>query len=105
MPAQVDFFAVSEFVKPYLDAAGAWPMVGSRAWVELPDDSPVKWAALLSAAEHWALKIELNQDAIVQASQAISGAAPWAQWSRDIRQRHDAIKSGAYIKRVPRDDW
>ena len=54
---QVSWLTVHDFVSAVLDQANGWPMVGTPAWCSLAHDDPQKWAALLDAAQHWALTI------------------------------------------------
>jgi hypothetical protein len=77
--AQVCWWVVHEHVAPILATVGAWPMAGTVEWHQLDDDDPRKLAALLDAAQHWALRVDTTQEAIAQAGEAISVAAPWAR--------------------------
>ncbi|ORV86850.1 hypothetical protein AWC11_16985 [Mycobacterium interjectum] len=84
----VDWYSVHLFVIPVLDEAGSWPLAGSPAWRQLPDGHPAKLAAVLDGGRHWALHVDVAQEALAQASRAISAAADWAEISRDIRRRN-----------------
>lgn len=95
MNGQVAWWEVHSWVQPYLDAAGSWPMAGTPEWVALPDDHPAKLAALLDGARHWALRVDTAQEAMAQASRAISAAAPWSAIARRIHQG----KPDSYIPR------
>ena len=97
---QVSWWAVHEHVQPALDAAGEWPMAGTPAWCVLPDGDPVKLAALLDAAQQWALRLDALQEAQCEVSRAISAAADWSAVARAKRQRAHAVANGAYIARV-----
>src|SRR5271163_527081 len=79
---QVSWWEVHEFVTPRIAVAAPYPMAGTPAWCLLADDDPRKWAALLSAAEHWTLRVETCQTAECEASQAISAAADWGRIAR-----------------------
>jgi hypothetical protein len=61
------------------------PMCGTQAWFNLDDRDPRKWAAVLEAAEHWVLRVETVQEALAEASSAISSAADWSAIRREIR--------------------
>jgi hypothetical protein len=98
--AAVSWWSVHEFVTPHLESVGVWPMGGTPEWVGLPDDHPAKLAALLDAAQHWALRAETGQQAQCQASQAISGAADWSAISREINARNDLYAQKPWLKRV-----
>ncbi|WP_283605012.1 DUF2742 domain-containing protein [Mycolicibacterium poriferae] len=75
----VNWWAVHETVQAILDQVnGDWPMAGTPAWCSLTHDDPRKWAALLDAAQHWALRVENNQSALEQAGEAISAAEDWS---------------------------
>ena len=87
--SQVSWWSVHEFVAPQLDRVGSWPMVGTPAWCALAAADPVKLAALLDAAQHWALKVETHQEAECEASHDISAAADWADIANKLRRRRE----------------
>ena len=100
MDRDVDWWAVHLYVTAAVDAHPDAPIAGTPAWCALPDDDPRKLAALLDAAQHWALRMETCQaeqrrakrwaecatrHAVIrkklaeyQASHAISAAEDWA---------------------------
>ncbi|OQZ88137.1 hypothetical protein BST11_24335 [Mycobacterium alsense] len=84
----MDWFSVNVFVVPMLNQAGSWPLAGSPAWRQLPDEHPAKLAAVLDGGRHHALRVDTAQAALAEASQAISAAADWAAVARDIRRRN-----------------
>lgn len=88
----VDWWPVHEYVTERITAAD-WPMAGTLDWIRLPDRHPEKVAAILDAAQHWALRIELHQAALAEASQDISTATDW----KAIAQNRD--RGRAYIPR------
>lgn len=94
MSNQVSWWTVHGYVAPLLEMVEQWPTVGTPEWCAL-NSGPVRLAAIYDAAQHWALRLELNQEAHAEASRAISGALNWAEVSREIRQRR-----GAYIPRA-----
>jgi hypothetical protein len=75
-------------------------MVGTPAWCDLSDHDPAKWAALIDAAQHWALRIETAQEMQCQASQAISESADWTGIARRIRDRDAFRRENAWARRV-----
>jgi hypothetical protein len=85
-----------------LDRLGvqAFPMIGTIAWCDLADDDPVKQAAVLDAAQHWALRLETCQEAKRHASQAISKAANWTVIGRYLRDRAAFLKRNPWARRV-----
>jgi hypothetical protein len=85
---------VQPYLQPYLDAAGPLPMVGTPAWCDLDDTDPRKLAALLDAAQHWALRVETCQEQLAEASHDISAAADWSSVATEIYSRR-----GVYIPR------
>jgi hypothetical protein len=97
---QVSWWDVHEHVTPLLREVGSWPAAGTPAWCALDADDPVKLAALLDAAQHWALRVETCQEAEIQASHDISGAADWSAIAAQHRNRAGAIASGAYIRKA-----
>jgi hypothetical protein len=96
---QVSWLSVHAHVVPFLTAAGSWPMVGTPQWCDL-DDDPVKMAALLDAAQHWALRLETCQQARCDASREISGALDWPALAREINARTDFYAARPWLKRV-----
>jgi hypothetical protein len=100
MNGQVSFWSVHEHVSPLLESAGTWPMAGTPDWCALPHEDPAKLAALLDAAQHWALRVETCQQAQCQASRAVSGALDWAALARKIHVRNDFYASRPWLKRV-----
>jgi hypothetical protein len=97
---QVSWWSVHEFVAPRLDAAKSWPILGSPAWCELPDRDPRKWAALLDAAQHWALRVETCQQAQCEASRDISAAADWSAIARETFVRNQFYAAKPWLKRI-----
>jgi hypothetical protein len=97
---QVNWFTVHEFVAPVLERVGSWPAPGSPEWCALDDDDPAKWAALLDAARHWALRVETCQQAHCDASRQVSGAVDWSALAHEISQRSDFYSARPYLRRV-----
>lgn len=91
---QVSWWSVHEHVQPLLDTAGSWPMLGTPEWCSLADDDPLKHAALLDAAQHWALRVETAQQARCDAAQMISQTEKWSDIANEIQSR-----TGVYIRR------
>jgi hypothetical protein len=96
----VSWRQVHRFIGPVLDAVKDWPTVGTPAWCSLAHEDPRKWAALLDAAQHHALRLELNQQTLADASKEIAAAADWAAVSRELTQLQDFRKSHTWSKRV-----
>ncbi|MGF2945832.1 DUF2742 domain-containing protein [Mycobacterium sp. Lab-001] len=96
----VSWWSVHEFVSAVLNQVDGWPMAGTPAWCSLAHDDPAKWAALLDAAQHHALRLELNQEGRADASKAVSSAVDWPKVSQEIRQRNDFREANAWTKRV-----
>ena len=80
---------------------GVWPAAGTPAWCDLPDDDPAKLAALLDAAQHWALRVETCQAAQCEASRDISAAYDWAALSVWLRRHREFYAAHPYLKRRP----
>jgi hypothetical protein len=92
---QVSWWSVHEHITPLLEAIGSWPMAGTLAWCALPDDDPVKLAALLDGAQHWALRVETCQQAQAEASREVSAAVHWSAIATEIFRR----RTSGYIPR------
>lgn len=97
---QVNWWDVHEHVTPTLNQVGSWPMAGTPQWCALDDDDPVKLAALLDAAQHWALRVETNQQAECEASRAISAAADWSAIAQHHRRHAEFYAERPWLKRV-----
>jgi hypothetical protein len=90
---QVDWYSVCRFVEPLLAQVDYWPMAGTVSWQQLDATDPAKWAALLDAARHHALRVDTAQNAMAEASRTISGAVDWPEVARQIRRRADVYIS------------
>jgi hypothetical protein len=97
---QVNWSTVHEFVTAKLERIGSWPMAGTPAWCALDDRDPAKWAALLDAAQHWALRVETCQQARCAASSDISGAADWSAVARETFARNQFYAARPWMKRI-----
>ena len=75
-------------------------MVGSPAWCQLGDREPVKWASVLDAAQHWALRVETCQQAECEASRTISAAVDWLAVARIAKRHSDFYAARPWLKRV-----
>jgi hypothetical protein len=83
---QVSWWSVHEFVGAVLNQVNDWPTLGTPAWCSLTHEDPRKWAALLDAAQHWALRVETCQEARGEAGRAVSEAVEWPKVSRELLQ-------------------
>jgi hypothetical protein len=88
----VDWWTVHEYVTARI-ATVDFPMAGTLDWQRLPERHPEKIAAILSAAEHWALRVQLNQEAMAEASQEISASEDWKALAQSLS------RGEAYIPR------
>lgn len=96
----VSWWPVHEFLAAVLAQANAAPpAAGTPAWMVLADSDPAKLLALAVAGEHHVLRMELGQEALADASKAISAVADWPAVSREVRQRAEARRSGVRIER------
>lgn len=84
---------VHRLVAPLLGSPGLAP--GVPAWVDLDDHDPEKWRAVLWSSVWWAVAEDARQDAMAEASRAISAAADWSAVARGMQRR----RSGVYIPR------
>jgi hypothetical protein len=96
----ISWWSVHEFAAPHLDRAGTWPMAGTPAWCAMPDDDPRKLAALLDAAQHWALGVETAQETCADASKAVAASADWPAVAQEIHQRQDFYSRKPWMKRA-----
>ncbi|TVX95917.1 DUF2742 domain-containing protein [Mycolicibacterium porcinum] len=96
----MSWFAVHGWAAPHLDTAGPYPMIGTPEWQALPDNDRRKWAAALDAAQHWALRLETNQEARAEASKSIAAAVDWPQVAREMQQLHEFRAANPWATRV-----
>lgn len=94
----VSWWSVHEFVVDRTVRVD-FPMAGTPAWCALSDDDPAKLAAVLDAGQHHVLRMEIAQEARAQAAKDVAAAADWPAIAREVRQLHDARRSGARIER------
>ncbi|SHU31130.1 DUF2742 domain-containing protein [Mycobacteroides abscessus] len=96
---QVAWWEVHEFVQPHIEAAGPFPVVGTVAWQLLSATEPGKWAALLDAAQHYALRLDIEQEAAIEAGQAISRSQDWGSVASKMRQGHEFYAARPWLRR------
>jgi hypothetical protein len=94
---QVNWLTVHNYVEPTLKAVGSWPMVGTPEWVQAP--TPIKLASIFDAARHWALRIDINQCAMAEASHDVSAAADWKSVAMSRFRHRNAPLCDAHIAR------
>lgn len=94
---QVAWWPVHRFLNSALARAnaGPLPLAGTPAWMDLTDTDQRKLLALAVAGEHHALRMEIAQEAIAEASKAVAAAEDWPAIARTIR----AGRGNAYIPR------
>jgi Protein of unknown function (DUF2742) len=97
---QVSWWSVREFVTPKLERVESWPMAGAPEWCALDGRDPAKWAALLDAAQHWALRVETCQQARCEASRDISAAADWSAVARETFVCNQFYAAKPWLKRI-----
>lgn len=95
----VNWWTVHRFVVVFLDQCNEWPMAGTPAWCALAPDDPRKWAALLDAAQHHALRLELAQEAVAEAAKDISAMADWRSVAQEMTQRRAFRESHPWTRR------
>ena len=98
--SQVSWWSVHEQAAPVLARVQSWPMVGTPAWCALDDGDPTKLAAVLDAAQHWALRLETCQQASCDASREISAALDWSAIARKIFVHNSFYAAHPWLKRV-----
>lgn len=70
-------------------------IAGTPAWAALDDQHPDKLAAVLAAGVHHALRLDLNQEVVADASKAVAGAEDWSAVAQCIRSG----RGNAYVPR------
>lgn len=99
MTRAVDWFPVHRLVAPILATVESWPAVGTLPWQALTDTDPAKWCAVLDAARYGALRMQLDQEALAEASHDVSNTADWSTIAHHHLCQHAALSSGVYIPR------
>jgi len=97
---QVSWWTVHEYVVPVLARAAPWPMAGTPEWCALDDGDPVKTAAALDAAQHWALRVETCQEAECAAAREVSQAGDWSAIAKEVLIRRAFYTHRPWLKRV-----
>ena len=82
----VNWLTVHRFVQPVLDQVNGWPMAGTPAWCSQAHEDPRKWCSLLDGAQHHALRIELNQEALARASKDLAESEDWKAVAQELSQ-------------------
>jgi hypothetical protein len=95
---QVNWWDVHLFVEALLAEVGSWPTAGTPEWCSLANDDPRKWAALLDAAQHWALRVETCQVAECEASHAVSAAVDWSAFARAQRRHNEFYAEKPWLR-------
>ena len=75
------------------------PLLGTPAWCALDDTDPVKLAAVLNGGQHFALRLEIEQEARADASQAVSAAADWRGIAQELAQLQSFRADRPWLKR------
>ncbi|UUO03860.1 DUF2742 domain-containing protein [Mycolicibacterium novocastrense] len=96
---QVSWLEVHDFVMPTLRRVGDWPMVGTPDWCQLDDRDPVRYASVLDAAQHWALRVEYFQQAGCEAAQAISLSEDWSVLAQRVKRRAEFFAARPWMRR------
>jgi hypothetical protein len=97
---EVSWWSVHEFVVPKLEKTSEWPLLGTPSWCVLEGRDPAKWAALLDAAQHWALRIDTAQELLAQSSHDIASAADWPAAHRYVTDHKAFYTARPWLKRV-----
>lgn len=97
---------VRDYVQRLVGAAGGpTPAAGSPAWCDLADSDRAKMLAVLHAGTRAVLEdcvaaIDDRRREAKAAAVEIAQAADWNAIARRVRDRDQAMRSGAYIGRV-----
>ena len=100
------YIEVRDYVQRLVGTGGGpAPAAGSAAWCELADGDKAKLIAVLTAGTRAVLEDELaaladRRHAAKDAAIAVAQAEDWSGVARRVRDRDQALRSGAYIERV-----
>jgi hypothetical protein len=99
---QVSWWPVHQFLEAVVAQAnvGPLPLAGTPGWCALADGDPRKLLALAVAGEHHVLRMETAQEALAEASKAVSAAADWCGVAAEVTQLRAAEAAGT---RIPRE--
>lgn len=101
---EVCWSAAFEVLHPVMERAqrhGDIPTVGTHEWIGLPDGDPRKIGSVYAAALLWALYLENEQTAAIEAAQDISPSHDWAQLARRQRNRNEFANENPWARRIP----
>ena len=76
------------------------PLLGTPAWCALEPDDPAKLAAVLDGGQHFALRLEIEQEARADASHTVSAAADWRGIAQAASQREAWLAQRPWARRV-----
>lgn len=99
---EIDFLPVHQRLAPLLDRAvllGEIPVLGSPAWVDIPDDDRRWRDSVVVAGYRWAMAEWLRQDAENQASKELSGSADWSAVAARMRQHAEYLAANPWARR------
>ena len=82
------------------NVARVLPLLGTPAWCALADDDPAKLAAVLDGGCRHALRLELGQEALAEASKAVAAAVDWRAVSAELNQRRTFRAANPWANRV-----
>lgn len=104
MPDPIVWQPVQAYLYRLLAGRTTHITAGTEAWVELPDDDPAKWIAVLTAGSRWCLQEQLDQidafrAAAKEAAIDIAEARDWAAVAKRVRDRDAAHRTGAHVSR------
>jgi hypothetical protein len=97
---QISWWSVHEFVTPKLETVGIWPLLGTPTWCQLDDRDPVKWAAVLDAGQHAALRWETRQQLLADAAKEIAtGGENWSRVASEMHTLEEFHRTRPWMKR------
>lgn len=82
------------------EAAQRVPLLGTPAWCDLADDDPAKLAAVIHGGCHHALRLEMTQEALAEASEDISTMVDWRAVAGEVSARAAFRTANPWVKRV-----
>ena len=98
---QVAWYETHLFLEAVLAQANLGPLApaGSPQWCELSDGDPRKLLSLAVDGVHHVLRKSTSQEALADASRAVSAAADWSKIAREMQQCNDFHASKPWLRR------
>lgn len=101
---EVSWSLAHEALWPVVERAlriGPLPLIGTRGWLELSTGDPRRVGAIYLAADQWALHLENQTSAIIDASREISISRDWSAEAQRQLEHERWLQANPWAMRRP----